>query len=71
MRVEQTYSLDIYPEPVLRQAIKDYHDICHIEATIKDGSMVCCFSHGKIDETTIMHEFSNYLIELLNSRRSE
>jgi len=69
MRVEQAYNLDIYPERIIMQAINDYRGICNIVANIQDSYAVCQFSHGKTDERTIVLEFSNYLIELLNSRR--
>jgi len=68
MRTEKAYCLDIYPESVLRQAIDDYHDICDIEVEIQNHNMICRFLHGKTNEEIIMLEFSNYLIELINSR---
>ena len=71
MEFEQKYCLEIYPADILERAIEDYHDICDIDQEVRDGDMICRFSNGKTNAEIIMLEFSNYLIELLNSRGSE
>ena len=68
MEIEQKYCLEIYPEDIIERAIEDYHNICNISREIMDGDMICRFSNGNTNEKTIMLEFSNYLIELINSR---
>ena len=62
---KQHYSYLIYPEPILTKAIFDYRGIARIRKKIvQDGAEL--FFHSRYPLDTVIGEFNNYLIQLLN-----
>lgn len=66
--IECDYACSLYPRAVIEQAAKDYSDICAVDIELVYNATRCRFSANKASLTLIMHEFSNYLIELINKR---
>ena len=66
--VECDYVRSLYPLAVIEQAARDYADICTISIKPDDTVTRCRFSASKAPLQLTMHEFSNYLIELINER---
>jgi hypothetical protein len=60
------YSKDLYPQKVIETAIEDYKNISKIIVSSNKNGFVCCFSDCLVDETRVVAEFDNYLIELIN-----
>lgn len=63
----QLYSKTFYSKKVLTKAISDYHRIATIKLSENGSHYMCEFRKCVVDEQTVMNEFNNYLIELLNS----
>ena len=63
-RVE--FDLTIYSESAVLRAIEDYREICNIAVSVKNGLLICEFSDCKYELTATIHEFSNYVIDLMN-----
>ena len=63
--IECDYVCSLYPLAVIEQAAKDYSDICAVDIELVYNATRCRFS----SLTLTMHEFSNYLIELINKRK--
>lgn len=64
-RVE--FDLVIYSESTILRAIEDYRELCNIAVFMKNGLLICEFSDCKYEMTTTIHEFSNYVIDLMNT----
>jgi len=63
-----TFPASIYDQAVIKQAVMDYSGICRISITESRNGVSCMFSDSITDITLTAHEFSNYLIELSNTR---
>lgn len=62
------YNKSFYTLAALETARRDYRQLAEIELTNADGYYICAFQNCVIDADRIIHEFDNYLIELLNSQ---
>lgn len=60
------YDDSIYSRDALYQAINSYIKICRITPRATRNGVVCTFSADADVIDTIIHEFDNYLIELLS-----
>ena len=65
--MKMRYPANVYPLDVIQRAIADYRHICLISYKISKAETVCCFRNSVTDLTRTVQEFSNYLIELINS----
>lgn len=63
----QFYSKEVYPISAIMQAIQDYKRVSTIEVSEEGDNYCCTFTRSVVDRTRVVHEFDNYLIELLNS----
>ena len=61
----ETYDSAIYPVRVVRTAIRYYASVCEIECQVKGDKAVCCFLVEDIYAQQVIHEFGNFLIELM------
>ena len=64
----QLYHKAFYPLPVLLAAINDYKHIAVITVSDEGDYFRCSFTNCVVDSVRVIHEFHNYLIELLNSQ---
>ena len=64
----QRYIKSVYTEETLRTAILAYKRIAKIKLITDGEYFLCEFNDCVIDPSTVIHEFNNYLIELLNSQ---
>lgn len=62
------YPASVYEKTVVEQAIADYRGICRIRLRSDGREYVCVFSRSRADLELTALEFTNYLIELSNSR---
>lgn len=62
------YPASLYKEGIFSIATKAYKDICDISYHIDDDYIVCDFSDSIYDLKMTAMEFSNFLLEILNSR---
>ena len=58
----------IYPRELIVRAKEDYQQICCISIEDNAGGIICTFSESITDINLTAKEFSNYLIELANTR---
>ena len=65
------YTGSLYPLWALKNAGKDYGDICKIIIEEAASGTICtfCDSIAPLDLTAA--EFSNYIIEMVNSRKND
>lgn len=61
------YSLYIYPKNIIMKAIHDYNNIAEINMSLEQNYFVCEFSKCITDAEHVKNEFTNYLIEILNT----
>jgi|GEM_PF-6433479 len=64
---EKSYDKRIYPRQTLENAVFAYKGIANIRINEERDSYKCVFGKSSIDTKTVINEFDNYLIELLNS----
>ena len=64
------YSKGFYRGEDIVAAIEDYRKIATITMSEEPEHYVCSFSNCIVDPKRTVLEFSNYLIELLNTRRA-
>ncbi len=62
------FTASIYDFADIKKAISDYHKICKIKTVESKRSICCTFYDSVADIEITAHEFSNYLIELSNTR---
>ena len=62
------YVRSLYPLKVIEQAAYDYEYICTIDIKVIGDVTRCTFSNSRVPLALTIHEFSNYLIELINTR---
>lgn len=62
------YPASLYPAAIIRQAIRDYQNICTIRMESMETGIRCCFCQSCYDLDQTVCEFSNYLIELQNQQ---
>lgn len=67
-KIIQFFSLDIYPKNYIEKAIVDYINICKIDLAYDGSTAKCTFYNSVTDLEITVKEFSNYLIEIINSR---
>jgi len=67
-KIIQKYVLEIYPCNYIQKAILDYKNICKIDMVFNNNVVECTFYDSLVDLEITVKEFSNYLIELINSR---
>lgn len=65
------YSKELYPEACIESAIRAYDGIAKITIIQNKTYHICQFSNCIADNTLVMNEFGNYLIELLNEKRDQ
>ena len=59
------YTKQIYSFGIITQAINDYREICSILITESPEEYICEFHLPEKEDLRIIHEFNNYLIELM------
>lgn len=64
------YHANLYPENVIRAAVQQYAEICSIRVEQQENGISCIFSESIADLELTAKEFSNYLIEMVNSWRT-
>lgn len=69
-KIIKKYIKSIYSEESINRAIVDYKDICDVSITGNEKYVECTFSNFKYEKNETVLEFSNYLIEIMNSRRN-
>lgn len=57
----------IYPENVIKRAVRDYQGICQITCLLTGDAYVCTITNSKADLELTANEFMNYLVEVVNS----
>ena len=62
------FPASIYNQSDIKRAIVDYSGICRITTSESCNGVSCTFSDSITDIKLTAHEFSNYLIELSNTR---
>ena len=62
------FDADIYPQKAIEQSILDFNELCRVETEISDNYIICRFFDCKYDVKTTIDEFSNYIIDLINSK---
>lgn len=67
---EIAFASMIYPKAIIQKAITDYQSICRIQMEQHTDYVLCTFLESITDIDLTICEFSNYLIELLNSEVS-
>lgn len=67
-KITQKYSLNIYPRSYIEKGILDYKNVCKIDLNCNENAIECTFYDSVADLDLTAKEFSNYLIELINSR---
>ena len=65
---ERVFDRRIYPSHVIDTAIRAYKGIVIIKKVRTDDATVCTFIEKNTPNQIVINEFSNYLIELLNSK---
>ena len=63
-----SFNKKVYRKDCVLRAIDDYAYIANISFSEHDGYYICNFSNTKYDLEVTKKEFTNYLIELQNSR---
>lgn len=63
------FDTDIYEKQAIEQSIVDFKNICRIETEINNNQMTCSFFDCEYDVEITIKEFSNYVIDLMNSKR--
>lgn len=69
-KIEVLFAKAVYRRPWIEQAITDYKDICTIELYEDERYFTCDISKSIAALPLTAREFSNYIIELANSRSS-
>lgn len=64
----QVYSKSIYAREAIESAILAYKHIATVELTETQTHYVCRFRKCVVSVQRVICEFSNYLIELMNTR---
>lgn len=64
----QLFHKSFYPYHVLLTAIRDYRHIAQIELDDVGAHYRCTFTNCVAPTARVIHEFDNYLIELMNSQ---
>lgn len=64
------YSSTLYSKSCIDQGITSYKNLCDIKVQYDTEQTVCRLSNGKVNLELTAMEFSNYLIEIMNSRSS-
>ena len=67
-KYEILFNKGIYNSLAIQRAVKDYSQICNIQVVETENSIRCIFTNSKYDLQETALEFSNYLLEILNSR---
>lgn len=67
-KYELSFNKTIYSPLAIRKAVADYSQICNIEVLETEKAVRCIFTDSKFDLRQTTLEFSNYLLEILNSR---
>ncbi len=62
------FDADIYSKKAIEQSIIDFNELCRIETETNNNYIICRFFDCKYDIKTTIDEFSNYVIDLMNSR---
>lgn len=62
------YSSMLYSKSCIKQGLIAYKDLCDIEVRYETGQTVCRLSNSRVNLEMTAREFSNYLIEIMNSR---
>ena len=65
------YTKTIYPRWTIERAKRDYASICKIEISADASGNVCAFFDSVAPLELTAAEFSNYLIEMVNSKRND
>ena len=65
---QQIYSKLFYSEATMKTAIRDYGRIATIILHDNRDNYLCTFCDCVVDTKRVMHEFGNYLIELMNTQ---
>ena len=65
---QQTYHKSLYSEAVLQNAIHDYRNLATITLSDEVDNYLCIFSDCIVAPERVIHEFDNYLIELINAQ---
>ena len=60
------YSKNIYPKQIILNAIEEYRDISRIEMSEDEKYWILEFHNCCVDETLVVAEFGNYLIDAAN-----
>lgn len=67
MKADLLLHQDIYQEASVIQAIQDFRRLAHIKLKHQGDYFVCAFSRCVYEKETTIHEFSNYVIDLMNN----
>lgn len=59
-------NLNIYNLNSIQKAITDYISLCEIEIEEEGDYIICSFYNCKYNINKTIHEFGNYVIDLMN-----
>ena len=62
------YIKEVYPIKALLAAKYDYRNLATIDISDEGEYHCCSFRNCVVDPLRIMHEFDNYLVEVINSQ---
>lgn len=63
-----SFSKDFYSKSAIIRAINDYSKLAKITLSEESNYYICSFNNCVIASERVKHEFSNYLIEVMNSQ---
>lgn len=67
-KYEILFYKSIYSPLAIQRAVADYSQICEIEVLETENVIRCIFTNSRFGLQQTALEFSNYLLEILNSR---
>ena len=65
---QQAYHKSLYSEAILQKAIHDYRNLATITLSDEGDNYLCIFCDCIVVPERVIHEFDNYLIELINAQ---